>query len=162
MFRSFFFITFLMLSGSILPWNAYGGTGTLEITATGFDNAKGTAQIALINSAENWEAKIPFKGFSRPITDGRASIRVEGLPFGEYAIKVFHDENGNKDLDTRIFGIPAERYGFSNDARSPFGPPDFEDARFVLDSPAKSVSVQVQPYLGQGGKTSNKEAGNER
>ena len=159
MFRSFFFITLLMLSNSILPWNAFGGTGTLEITALGFDNTKGTARIALVNSAENWEAQVPFKGFSRPITDGKARVRVEGLPFGEYAIKVFHDENNNKDLDTRIFGIPAERYGFSNNARAPFGPPDFEDARFVLDSAAKSVTVEVKPYLGPGGK---EEAGNEK
>ena len=156
MFRSFFNITLLMLSGSILPWSACAGTGALDITATGFDNANGSAQIALINSAENWEADAPYKGFSLPIAEGRAKVRVENLPLGEYAIKVFHDENSNKELDTRIFGIPAEPYGFSNNARSAFGPPDFEEARFVLDSETTSVSVQVKPYLGQSrGKETN-------
>lgn len=159
MHRLIFFTVFLILSGSILPWNASGGSGTLEIVATGFSNPKGAARIALVNSAENWEAREPFRGFICPIEEGKTGVRVENLAYGEYAVKVFHDENSNNELDTRIFGIPEERYGFSNNARAILGRPSFEDARFVLDAPAKSITVRVAAYPGQGG---GKEAGNEK
>jgi uncharacterized protein (DUF2141 family) len=31
---------------------------------------------------------------------------------GNYAIAVIHDENRNGELDTNMFGIPKEGYGF--------------------------------------------------
>ena len=34
-----------------------------------------------------------------------------GLPEGEYAISLFHDENENKELDTNFIGIPKEAFG---------------------------------------------------
>jgi len=48
---------------------------------------------------------------------------------GQYAIKVFHDENANGELDINFLGIPKESYGFSNHARGRFGPPPFAEAR---------------------------------
>lgn len=147
-----FFLTSLMCFGSLLPWTAFAGTGTLTLRVTGFDNDMGTASIALIRSAENWEAEVPFKGFYAPISSGAAQVKIEELPYGTYAVKAFHDENNNKKLDKRMFGIPKERYGFSNNARSPFGPPSFEDASFILDSAEKTVAVEVSPYLGGPGK----------
>lgn len=49
------------------------------------------------------------------------------LPAGKYAIASFHDANNNRELDTNMMGIPNEKYGFSNNARGMFGPPDLED-----------------------------------
>ena len=43
-------------------------------------------------------------------------------------MNAFHDENGNGELDTNLFGIPSEGYGFANDPDSTFGPPKFEAA----------------------------------
>lgn len=50
----------------------------------------------------------------------------EGVAPGKYAISVYHDLNENETLDKGAFGVPTEKYGFSNNARSTFGPPDFE------------------------------------
>ena len=36
------------------------------------------------------------------------------FPKVEYVIKVFHDENNNRNLGTGFFGIPTEAFGFSN------------------------------------------------
>lgn len=128
-------------------------TGTLIIEVTGFKSNSGVAQIGVANSEATFEADTPFKGFTVPISGHRAFRAVTGLAYGEYAVKVFHDKNHNNKLDTRIFGIPAESYGFSNDARAPFGPPAYKNAAFLLDAPEKTIRIQVKPYLG----TSNKE-----
>ena len=62
----------------------------------------------------------------------RGVCRFEDVAPGEYAIAVFHDENGNDDLDRNVFGIPSEGTGASNDAHNMFGPPSYDDARFQL------------------------------
>jgi uncharacterized protein (DUF2141 family) len=52
---------------------------------------------------------------------------------GKYAFKYFHDENNNnKKMDTNVIGIPKEGYGFSNNAKGRFGPPDFKDTIFEI------------------------------
>ena len=39
---------------------------------------------------------------------------------------LYQDENGNGKLDTGAFGIPVEKFGFSNDAEGVMGPPSYE------------------------------------
>lgn len=57
----------------------------------------------------------------------------EGLKTGWYAIAVFQDLNENDSLDTKRFRIPAEPFGFSNNALARFRPPWFKSARFYVD-----------------------------
>jgi uncharacterized protein (DUF2141 family) len=45
-------------------------------------------------------------------------------------------------MDTKLFGIPKEPYGFSNNAKGFMGPPSFEDAKFVLDHD-KTIFIEV-------------------
>jgi len=45
-------------------------------------------------------------------------------------------------MDNNFFGVPKEQYGFSNNARALFGPPDFENAAFVLKGSA-SQSIDL-------------------
>ncbi len=102
------------------------GQGTLTVTVSGLSSDRGTVKIALSNSRENYyDYPSPYRGASAPILGGIAVWTFEGLPYGEYAVKVFHDENGNDRLDTNLLGIPREDYGFSNDARGIFGVPSW-------------------------------------
>ena len=119
-------------------------TGSIEITITGFKNSNGVAKVALVNSEENYDAKAPFEGYNFKIFDNKVVKIISNLPYGEYAIKVFHDENANDKLDKRIFGIPAESYGFSNNVRAQFGPPAYQDAKFELNAPVIHLEIEVR------------------
>ena len=44
------------------------------------------------------------------------------------------NENDNKKMDTRIFGIPKEPIAISNDAKGFMGPPKWNDAKFILEN----------------------------
>ena len=55
------------------------------------------------------------------------------MPSGAYSVSVYQDRNGNKELDTNLFGVPTEAYGFSNDARGLLSKPSFDDARVTVD-----------------------------
>ena len=120
------------------------GTCRLEILVTGFDSDQGQAKLALVNSRESFASEdAQFMGINRPVIHRQVGLTLT-VPFGEYAVKVYHDENKNDQLDTRMFGIPAERYGFSNNARGTLGPPDYSDARFVIDTAEHAISIEVK------------------
>ncbi len=127
------------------PQKVGGQTGTLKISMTGFKNDKGSAMIALCNSKEDYKKKDGwFDGAVAPIKGGKSEWTFANLPFGTYAVKAYHDENGNGKLDTNSFGAPKEEYGFSNNARATFGPPSFEDARFAIDKADVTISITVE------------------
>ena len=68
---------------------------------------------------------------------------IDSLDYGEYAIRVFHDENKNGELDTDFLGIPDEDYGYSNDASGFFGPPSWEKAKFYFDKPEMTITINI-------------------
>ena len=133
---------------SAFSQNSPGGstkTGTLTVLIDGFNSDKGTARIALCNSIEGY--KSDDKAFRREavrISDRKAEWAFRDLPFGEYVIKVFHDENGNHKLDRNLFGAPTEAYGFSNNARAALGPPDYKKAMFQFGKTGMTIRITVQ------------------
>jgi uncharacterized protein (DUF2141 family) len=68
----------------------------------------------------------------------------DDLPPGRYAIKLYHDANGNGELDTNMMGLPTEAYGFSGEGGS-MGPPPFEKAAFeVVAGENNAVTVRLR------------------
>ena len=60
---------------------------------------------------------------------------------GDYAIAIYHDENGNKKFDRNFIGIPTEGYGFSNNPGFRFGKPDLEEVLFQTNGAATEMTV---------------------
>ncbi|WP_346999431.1 DUF2141 domain-containing protein, partial [Bacteroides cellulosilyticus] len=91
----------------------------------GIENVVGKLYVAIYNSQETFMKK-PLAGFAVEVKDKVVSIPCKGLPAGTYAFSMYQDENGNGKLDTGAFGIPVEKFGFSNDAEGVMGPPSYE------------------------------------
>ncbi len=120
------------------------GTCRLEIHLSGFDSDQGQAKLALVNSRDQFESEeLKFTGINSPVIHRQVRLTLT-IPFGEYAVKIYHDENNNDQRNTRMFGIPAERYGFFNNARGTLGPPDYADARFVLDTAEHAIAIELR------------------
>lgn len=60
------------------------------------------------------------------------------VPEGQYSVRIFHDENNNRKMDTNFMGIPKEGWAMSNNVKANFGPPNFEKSIFT----AKGTVVQ--------------------
>lgn len=71
------------------------------------------------------------------IINNQGVCLFKNLTEGTYAVSTFHDANSNSKLDTNFLGIPKEKYGFSNNASRPFGPPTFAEAGFILKADSK-------------------------
>ena len=47
-------------------------------------------------------------------------------------------------MDTNWLGMPKEGYGASNDAKSSFGPPKFDEASFSLDTNELQLHIKTR------------------
>ncbi len=63
---------------------------------------------------------------------------------GDYAVAVYHDENDDHDFNRNPVGLPVEGYGFSNDAPTALGLPDFDQVRFALPPGGSRVTVRLR------------------
>lgn len=120
------------------------GSGTLTVELTGLTSDEGSVVYAMWNGPDYWLKDNAVREGSVVIENGASRLEFTDLPYGEYAISVFHDKNANNKLDTGFMGIPKEPLGTSNDAKVRFGPPKYKDARFVLDQPDLSISIPIK------------------
>ena len=135
-------LTLVLAAATVVA--AEPGTGDLTVAARGFESEKGTVLIDLANSAEDYDDETgAFRFAEVKAKGGRASAVFEDVPHGDYAVRIFHDENDNKKIDMGWRG-PTERYGFSNDARGLLGPPSYDAAKFTLDATQYRIEIQVE------------------
>ncbi len=115
----------------------------LILEVEGLKSLEGELRVAIFNSKETY-TKVPV--YTKIVTVDSTTIllNVENLPFGEYAVAVYHDKNKNEKLDTNLLGIPKERYGFSNNARGRFGPASWEDAFFSFKEEINRQKINLK------------------
>jgi len=124
-------------------------TGNLTVSILNIRNAKGEIECALFNKADGFANDVTksYKRVRGEITNGTCSILFDGIPYGEYAVEMYHDENNNKQFDETWYGMPTEGVGVSNNPKvGVFSPPKFETARFTFDVSQKTISIQMK-YL---------------
>ena len=140
-------ISFFLLAGLISTLLAQLDTAkvcNLVVQVTGIENDDGKLMIALSNTKEDYDKRgEAFRGGAAEIKDGAVFFTFQNIPAGEYAIKVFHDEDGDRELDTGFLGIPSEDYGFSNNAPGIFGPASWEDAKFLLNTENDTIWISL-------------------
>jgi uncharacterized protein (DUF2141 family) len=119
--------------------------GKLIVKFEGIKEAKGNVKIALCNSSDNYyDHPNPFIGKVLSANDRYVIAEFDNLPFGEYAVKAFHDADSDNDLTTNFLGIPVEDYGFSNNVRGLFGPPSWEKAKFNFSNEKQEIEIQIK------------------
>ncbi len=118
---------------------------TLEIG--NLRSMRGTVMVCVTARADHFPDCVGDAEARRVVVaaDAAAAIRVAGLPRGDYAVAVIHDENGNGRLDKRLI-IPREGFGFSRNPAIRFGPPSFGDVVFALDG-ATQQRIRVRYLL---------------
>ncbi|RDE06156.1 DUF2141 domain-containing protein [Sphingomonas aracearum] len=110
-------------------------------------SARGLLRVCLTSDPDNFPKCVDdADAVTRSVPAGHRALDFAGLPHGDYAVAVIHDENGNAKLDT-FAGVPKEGFGFSRNPRILFGPPRFTAARFTLGSDADVQQVKMRYLL---------------
>jgi uncharacterized protein (DUF2141 family) len=122
----------------------YGQTNkTLTINFTGYKGHKGNLYIAVYNSEESFLNNSRVTASKVIKAENKNTLVNFSVKENEYyAIAVFLDENENAKLDTNLFGIPQEFYGFSNNATGFMSSPGFKKAKLKMDTD-KSITIQL-------------------
>lgn len=117
---------------------------TISIDITEIPSIKGVVRIALFNKEEGFrDEDFALRKELFPVKGTVATFEFKDVPPGKYAVAVYHDADNNGKLDTNFFGIPTDAYGFSNNAMGTFGPPDFEDASFIVAGGVRKISIRL-------------------
>ena len=120
-------------------------TAALTIKVERVSKNRGNIRIALYDGA-NWGGTngVPTAGTVVPAIPGETVLVLKDLKPGVYAIKTFQDENKNEKMDFDWFGIPTERFGFSNDAKPKFQQPSFDQAKFEIKPGANETTITLR------------------
>jgi len=125
------------------PAPAESATCDLKVVVESFRSTNGTLRLALFNSPKGFpnsgDAALATR--DEAVTASTMTVDFSDLPYGEYAIVLYHDENGNDMMDKNFLGMPKEGYGASGYASVFFSEPEFEKAEFFLRS--ESVTIRI-------------------
>ena len=112
----------------------------LQLRITNIQSSEGKTLLQMVDSESDFTGKSgnSYMSLVLPLHSNELKFEIGPIPVGDYAIRIFHDENNNQKLGTNFLGIPKEPYGFSNDATGKFGPEKWKDARLG----------QLQPEIG--------------
>jgi uncharacterized protein (DUF2141 family) len=134
----------LLMTAAAAAW-AGDSQGNLIVVIDKFKSDSGEVRAALYNSEDGFPGvpKKAYKIAAAKIKNKKAELRFENLPFGVYALGLFHDENSNEKMDLNWMGIPTEGYGISNNVRGVFAPPTFEEAKFNVGAPTTCMTISV-------------------
>ena len=129
---------------SLLFFSCVNQAQGLKLTIKNVASEKGQVLLQVFNSESTWmtEDAVLRESYSAAQLQQDGTI-VLPLDYGEYGISVFHDVDGNNELNTNWIGIPNEPVGMSNDAKGKMGPAKYKDAKFRFDvnSPSHTLTL---------------------
>lgn len=136
-----------MLSPSVEP-PGRADTGLLAVNIRNLEVAKGEVHIALYgNKADFMEAEKRIAGQVVAVRSKEdLQVSLGRFPYGSYAIAIFHDLNGNGELDKNTLGIPTEPYAFSNNPRAKWRAPAYEECRFEFRQPKLALAIELKRW----------------
>ncbi len=139
------------LSAAFLTIAVFASTASqaqdLQVEIAGISSNEGKIYIQLFKGEDNFKNGVAAAASIVDAKEGQVSVNFNSLSAGEYAVRYFHDEDNDGQFGTNFLGIPTEGYGFSNNAKANFGPPNYSDIKFsVSDENTKIVNRSTVNY----------------
>jgi uncharacterized protein (DUF2141 family) len=120
--------------------------GRQVLTVSNLDRVKGKLYIGWYRSEQDFR-KADRAIFKKIVeVNGKESVEIpfENVPAGTYAIAVFLDENDNGKIDTKMFGIPKEKYGFSNNKYPLTRAASFKESAFDVGEEEQTIEIKLK------------------
>jgi uncharacterized protein (DUF2141 family) len=118
----------------------------LAVTVQGVRSDKGNIMAQLLKADAAQGKAVQAAGTMQQAKAGTLELLFSNLAPGDYAVMLFHDENGNTKMDSNIVGIPTEGYGFSNNAKGSFGPPKFSAMKVTVGTAGRVTTTAPLNY----------------
>lgn len=133
-------IFFLLFFSQIFQWES----PSIHVKITNIEEVKGEMYIAIYNESDDFpnDGQWSFRT-SKEVSEAFLEFQVEDLEIGTYAVAIFHDVNGNGEMDENWMGIPKEPFAFSNNFKPKFSAPKFEDCQFELTAEGANLEIAL-------------------
>jgi len=115
---------------------------TLNFTIDGIKSNQGKIYIQLFQGKENYQNNKPYLSSIAIAKQGSITVTFNDLTpdnlnndtesNNDYGVRYYHDENDNGSMETNLFGMPIEGYGYSNNAKANYGPVKYSKIKFQL------------------------------
>lgn len=92
----------------------------------------GAVMVTLFDSEAAYAGGAPVRQARIDLAKGERTAVFGGLQAGNYAVKAFHDVNGDGRMNANPFGVPIEPVAFSNNAPVNMGAPGWDKVRFEV------------------------------
>jgi uncharacterized protein (DUF2141 family) len=116
---------------------------SLTVTFEGLKTHTGSVMLSLVGEAAYDGKAAPAAQTVISATGDTVIATFDGLAPGPYAIKAFHDVDGDGKMGANPFGMPTEPYAFSNNAAGAMGPPKWSAAAFEVKAGANTHAIKI-------------------
>ena len=124
---------------------AQNASSNLTVNFTGIEEKQGTILGVLVDSEAAYDGKAaPVRSLMVTADKAEVVAMIDGLAPGIYAIKLFHDVDGDGKMSTNPYGMPVEPFAFSNNAQGNMGPAKWADAKFKVKTGANTHSITIK------------------
>jgi uncharacterized protein (DUF2141 family) len=124
---------------------AQDGTANLALNFTGIEEQQGAVMGVLFDSEDAFNGKgAPARMIIVTADKAEVATQFAGLKPGRYAIKTFHDIDGDGKMGTNPYGMPIEPFAFSNNAVGNMGPAKWADAAFEIKAGDNAHSIEIK------------------
>jgi uncharacterized protein (DUF2141 family) len=119
-------------------------TATLTVTFEGLKSHAGAIMLSLSAGQDAYDGKAGPAAQTMISAAGDTAVATfNGLAPGQYAIKAFHDVDGDGKMAANPFGMPTEPYAFSNNAAAAMGPPKWAAAAFDVKAGPNTQTIKI-------------------
>ncbi len=135
----FWFVLF-----SLLPVALFGTNVTFKIN--GLRSDSGLVWVGVYGDEKKYlkeDGQVAECEQVGKISHGEVMVTCPLQP-GIYGAAAYHDENSNRKFDTNFVGLPKEGYGFPNNIKAKFSPPDFDKVLFTVGEKDLILEVVFQ------------------
>jgi uncharacterized protein (DUF2141 family) len=117
--------------------------GEVSVTFSGIRTPTGALFVGLYDNEAAFGGGQPVGGYRLVVDGATVAQSIKGLKPGRYAIKVYHDVDGDGRMNTNAFGLPTEPYAASNNAPATMGPPAWADAVFEVTAEGATQTITI-------------------
>ena len=134
----------LVLSAALLVSSLSVQAADLVVEIDHINSDNGVVLAQVFSGKDNYKKGVAVDSQMLTAKTGSAQMTFKDLPAGEYAVRMFHDENNNQKMETNMFGMPTEGYGYSNEAVGNMGPAKYKKMAFTIAEEDTKVSTKVK------------------
>ena len=118
---------------------------SLTVTFKGLQQKTGAIMFTVVNSEAAYDGKAPVLAQTLiPVSGETAGKTFQDLAPGRYAIKAFHDVDGDGKMAANPFGMPTEPFAFSNNAPARGGPAPWSAAAFEVGPQGAAQTLVIR------------------